>query len=48
MLRCNLLPWGWYGEWEQDDDNAKAALEGWVMGACSTPRILSAYNFDGF
>ena len=35
MLRCNLLPWGWYGEWEQDDDKAKAALERWVMGVRS-------------
>ena len=35
MLRCNLLPWGWYGEWEQDDDETKAALERWVMEVCS-------------
>ena len=32
---CNLLPWGWYGEWEQDDDEAKATLERWVMGVRS-------------
>ena len=31
MLRCNLLPWGWYGEWEQDDDETAATLERWVM-----------------
>ena len=31
MLRCNLLPWGWYGEWEQDDDETTATLERWVM-----------------
>ena len=31
----HLLPWGWYGEWEQDDDRAKATLEGWVMGVRS-------------
>ena len=31
----NLLPWGWYGGWEQDDDKAKAALERWVMGVRS-------------
>ena len=35
MLRCNPLPWEWYGEWEQDDDEAKAALERWVMGVRS-------------
>ena len=35
MLRCNLLPWGWYGEWEQDDDEAKATFERWVMGVRS-------------
>ena len=35
VLRCNLLPWGWYGEWEQDDDEAKATLERWVMGVRS-------------
>ena len=31
VLRCNLLPWGWYGEWEQDDDETTATLERWVM-----------------
>ena len=31
MPRCNLLPWGWYGEWEQDDDETAATLERWVM-----------------
>ena len=35
MLWVNLLPWGWYGEWEQDDDEAKATLERWVMGVRS-------------
>ena len=35
MLRCNLLPWGWYGEWEQDDDESEATLERWVMGVRS-------------
>ena len=41
VLWCNLLPWGrWYGEWEQDDDRAKATLEGWVMGVRSRRRGL--------
>ena len=35
VLRCNLLPWGWYGEWEQDDDETTATLERWVMGVRS-------------